>query len=231
MKYKFILFDLDGTISESGPGITKAIQYGLTAAGIHETDQKILESFIGPPLNVQIQKLYGLSKEKTFDVIMKFREQYDTEGVFDASPYPGVKELLSSLKDEGCILSVSSSKPWPLVEKILDNFNFSSYFDVITGSDPADEMKNKADFDQKIRIIRKTFTSLKNTGKTEEINDSFLNITAMIGDKSYDILGARANRITSIGITWGYGDREELKAAKADFIFDTPKALDYFFHT
>ena len=86
MTYKYILFDLDGTISASGSGIIKAMQYGLTAAGINETDPAILKSFIGPPLNVQIQKIYGLSEKDTLAVIMKFREQYDNKGIFDSAP-------------------------------------------------------------------------------------------------------------------------------------------------
>ena len=94
MTYKYILFDLDGTISASGPGIIKAMQYGLTAAGINETDPAALKSFIGPPLNVQIQKIYGLSEKDTLAVIMKFREQYDNKGIFDSAPYEGINELL-----------------------------------------------------------------------------------------------------------------------------------------
>lgn len=131
MTYKYILFDLDGTISASGPGIIKAMQYGLTAAGINETNPATLKSFIGPPLNVQIQKIYGLSEKDTLAVIMKFREQYDNKGIFDSAPYEGINELLSALKQRNMITAVASSKPWPLVHKILKDFSFTSYFDVI----------------------------------------------------------------------------------------------------
>ena len=167
MTYKYILFDLDGTISASGPGIIKAMQYGLTAAGINETDPAALKSFIGPPLNVQIQKIYGLSEKDTLAVIMKFREQYDNKGIFDSAPYEGINELLSALKQRNMITAVASSKPWPLVHKILKDFSFTSYFDVIVGSNPSDEMKNKADFDQKTRIIKKTFAD--GTSQTKKI--------------------------------------------------------------
>lgn len=228
MTYKYILFDLDGTISASGPGIMKAMQYGLSAVGIEERDPDILKSFIGPPLNVQIQKVYGLSEKDTLSVIMKFREQYDDKGIFDSHPYEGIKDLLSRLKERGAVTAVASSKPWPLVHKILDAFSFTSFFDVIIGSDPSDEMKNKADFDQKIRIIQKTFAELKYTGNTPAIDETFLSSAIMIGDKNYDILGAKANGIASVGAAWGYGSRKELSEAGADFIFDTPHDLQNF---
>ncbi len=109
MKYNYVLFDLDGTLFESAPGIIKAMQYGLTAVSIEETDFDILHSFIGPPLNVQLQKIYNLSKEDTSSVIQKFREQYDTQGVFESLPYEGIEELLQSLKKEMLLLQ------WPPV--------------------------------------------------------------------------------------------------------------------
>ncbi len=224
MKYDYILFDLDGTISESGPGITKAMQYGLTAVGIEENDSAVLHSFIGPPLNVQIKKIYGLSDKDILAVITKFREQYDTKGVFDSSPYEGIKELLDILQADGATLAVASSKPLPLVEKLLQKFHFTSYFSAVVGSDPEDEMKNKADFDQKIRMIRKTLAIL---GVPAERNDSVL----MVGDKNYDIIGAKSNHIRSAGVLWGYGSKKELEEAGADFLFDSPGDLKKFLLT
>lgn len=231
MTYKYILFDLDGTISASGPGIIKAMQYGLTAAGINETDPATLKLFIGPPLNVQIQKIYGLSEKDILAVIMKFREQYDNKGIFDSAPYEGINGLLSALKQRNMITAVASSKPWPLVHKILKDFSFTSYFDVIVGSNPSDEMKNKADFDQKTRIIKKTFIKLKEIGMTPALDEKFLSSTIMIGDKNYDIFGAKANKITSAGAAWGYGSLDELADAGADFIFKTPHDLQDFLLT
>lgn len=211
MTYKYILFDLDGTISASGPGIIKAMQYGLTAAGINETDPAALKSFIGPPLNVQIQKIYGLSEKDTLAVIMKFREQYDNKGIFDSAPYEGINELLSALKQRNMITAVASSKPWPLVHKILKDFSFTSYFDVVVGSNPSDEMKE--------------------IGMTPALDEKFLSSTIMIGDKNYDIFGAKANKITSAGAAWGYGSLDELADAGADFIFKTPHDLQDFLLT
>lgn len=228
MNFQTILFDFDGTLSESGPGIVNALRYGLTAVGIHEENEDILHSFIGPPLNVQLQKVYHLSPEDTLAVITKFREEYDDKGVYDAVLYPGIEELLSSLSSAGKTLCVASSKPWPLVHKLLDTFHISSYFTVKLGSDPADEMKNKAVFDQKSLIIRRTFKALVEEGHLAHIDDTFLKSTLMIGDKNYDILGAQSNHIASAGVTWGYGDEKELTEAGADYLFHNPQELQKF---
>lgn len=228
MKYNYVLFDLDGTIFESAPGIIKAMQYGLTAVGIEETDFDILHSFIGPPLNVQLQKIYNLSKKDTSFVIQKFREQYDTQGVFESLPYDGIEDLLQSLKKRNAALAVASSKPWPLVETLLDKFHLTSYFEVITGSIPEDELKNTAAFDQKISIIKKTLAALYKTDTSVAENDVQLRSTIMIGNKNYDIFGAKANHISSGGVLWGYGNEKELKDAEADFLFSTPQDLKEF---
>ena len=228
MKYNYVLFDLDGTLFESAPGIIKAIQYGLTAVGIEERNLDILHSFIGPPLNVQLQKIYNLSKEDTASVIQKFREQYDTQGVFESVPYEGIQELLQSLKKRNAALAVASSKPWPLVETLLDTFHLTSYFEVISGSNPEDELKNKAAFDQKISIIKKTLSALYNTDTIGAENNEQLLSTLMVGDKNYDICGAKANHISSAGVLWGYGDEKELTEAGADFLFTSPSELQTF---
>ena len=185
---------------------------GNTDEGIEERNLDILHSFIGPPLNVQLQKIYNLSKEDTASVIQKFREQYDTQGVFESVPYDGMEELLQSLKKRNAALAVASSKPWPLVETLLDTFHLTSYYEIITGSNPEDELKNKAAFDQKISIIKKTLSALYNTDTIETENDERLISTLMIGDKNYDICGAKANHISSAGVLWGYGDEKEMSA-------------------
>lgn len=228
MNFQTILFDFDGTLSESGPGIIKAMRYGLTAVGIEEQDENILQSFIGPPLNVQLQKVYHLSPKDTLSVITKFREQYDNKGVYDSRLYPGIKNMLRDLYHAGKTLCVASSKPYPLVHKLLESYGISSYFTVKLGSDPADEMKNKAVFDQKSLIIRRTFEALVEEGHLAHIDDRFLKSTLMIGDKNYDILGAQSNHIASAGVTWGYGDEKELTDAGADYLFHSPQELHTF---
>ena len=122
MTYQYLLFDLDGTISESAPGIIRSVQYGLAAVGIHETDMAVLRTFIGPPLNVQMRKLYHMSDEDIRMAVTKFRELYETEGIFECEPYDGIGDLLKEAREKGYILAVASSKPEPFVKRIMDHF-------------------------------------------------------------------------------------------------------------
>lgn len=210
----YFLFDLDGTITESAPGIIKSVVHGLAAIGIHETDQEKLKTFIGPPLNVQMEKLYGLSDEEITKAIMAFREVYETKGILDCAPYPGIPALLKELHHKGVILGVASSKPEPFVKTILDHFQISSYFTVIHGSRVGDELdqlhKNK---DQKAAIIQKAMNEFSEKDPQFEKSRAL-----MIGDTAYDIKGAKDNHLYSIGVSYGYGKEEDLKKAGADEI-------------
>ena len=220
--YKYFLFDLDGTISESAPGIIKAVQYGLDAVGIHETDKERLSTFIGPPLNVQMKKLYHMSDKDIVTAVTKFRELYETKGIFDCRPYPGLDMLLPSAVESGHILAVASSKPEPFVKEIISHFGFAPFFSVICGSDIGDELKKRAVISQKARIIQKAMGKLEEKGYAH--NDLWQH-TVMIGDTSYDIDGAKENHLPSIGCTYGYGSRKELEAAGADCIVSSVKEL------
>lgn len=220
--YPIFLFDLDGTISESAPGIVKAVQYGLSFAGIHEKDPEKLQSFIGPPLNVQMKKLYHMSDEDIVTAVNRFRELYETKGILDCRPYAGLDVLLSKAVKKGRTLAVASSKPEPFVKEIISHFGFDSYFSVICGSDIGDELKKRATRDQKARIIRKALSLLEKKG----FSPSFLaSNTVMIGDTFYDIDGAKENHLPSIGVTYGYGSREELEKAGADAIASSVEKL------
>lgn len=220
--YPVFLFDLDGTISESAPGIVKAVQYGLSFAGIHETDPEKLKTFIGPPLNVQMKKLYHMSDEDIVTAVTHFREVYETKGILDCRPYPGLDALLEKAVSQGHTLAVASSKPEPFVKEIISHFGFASYFSVICGSDIGDELQKRATRDQKARIIRKALSLLEKKG----FSPAFLaSHTVMIGDTFYDIEGARENHLPAIGVSYGYGSREELEKAGADAIVSSPKEL------
>lgn len=220
--YPVFLFDLDGTISESAPGIVKAVQYGLSFVGIHEKDPEKLKSFIGPPLNVQMKKLYHMSDEDIVTAVNRFRELYETKGILDCRPYPGLDALLEKAVTQGHTLAVASSKPEPFVKEIISHFGFAPYFSVICGSDIGDELKKRATRDQKARIIRKALALLEKKG----FSPSFLTgNTVMIGDTFYDIEGAKENHLPSVGVTYGYGSREELERAGADAVVSSPEEL------
>lgn len=220
--YKYLLFDLDGTLSESAPGIIKAVQYGLDAVGIHERDMKKLSTFIGPPLNVQMKKLYHMSDADIVTAVTKFRELYETEGIFDCRPYDGLDRLLPQAVETGYILAVASSKPEPFVKEIIGHFGFAPFFSTICGSDIGDELKKRAVASQKAQIIRKAMGELEERGYA---HDDLWQNTVMIGDTAYDIEGAKENHLPSIGCTYGYGSREELTTAGADRIVSSVKEL------
>ena len=133
--YKAIFFDLDGTLTESGEGITKSVQYALEKLGKPEEDLDKLRVFIGPPLMEQFMKYADVDETEARRAVEYYRERYAVKGIFENRPYDGVENLLRELKGRGYILAVASSKPEYYVTKILDYFNLSSYFEVVVGSE------------------------------------------------------------------------------------------------
>ncbi len=152
-KFITVLYDLDGTLWESGPGITKAVQTALRACGIDEPDPDNLTSFIGPPLNVEFKRRYHFDDEETAKAIAVFRSYYDEKGIYENRLYPGVKKMLKDLKEAGICIGAASSKPQPLVDRLMDYFEIRQYFDVLVGSDPQDELKNRSGSDSKSAIV------------------------------------------------------------------------------
>lgn len=226
MAFQYILFDLDGTLSESAPGITKSVQYALAALGIDEPDLKKLESFVGPPLNVEFKRLYHLGDDKTAFAVSKYREYYTKKNaIFDCSMYPGTEEMLLACRSAGIRLAVASSKPEPFVIQILENYGILSYFDIVIGSGMHEEEKN-AGTDQKTMIVRHALRRLKNLSGAEEIDENiFRQSCAMVGDRSFDIIGAKENKVCAIGVTFGYGSEGELLRAGADSIAHSMEEL------
>ena len=220
--YTYLLFDLDGTISESAPGIIKAVRYGLAAVGIDETNEDNLHSFIGPPLNVQMKKLYHMSEEDIKIAVTKFRELYESGGIFDCTPYEGIGALLQDCQKAGYVVAVASSKPEPFVRQIIEKFGFTDFFTVICGSDIGDELNKRANPNQKARIIRKALSELEEKGYAQQ---ELLEKTIMIGDTFYDVDGANETHLPCIGVTFGYGSREELEREGATYIVDTVEEL------
>lgn len=197
-----ILFDLDGTLSQSAEGITKSVQYMLEKFGIFEPDLKKLERFIGPPITQSLKDFYGFDDEKAWQGVLYYRERFESKGVFENEPYDGVEELLRILKKAGKTLAVATSKPQPQTDKILKRYKFDTYFDCIMGPDPASKDSTKG------KVIREVLSRL----------DCNKSKTVMVGDKSHDIIGAKENGIKSIGVLYGYGSRQELESSGADFI-------------
>lgn len=220
MAFQNILFDLDGTLTESGPGITRSVQYALHQMGIEEPDLQKLEPFVGPPLNLSFRERYGMNEEETGRAIHYFRESYDTKGIYENNVYPGVRELLQQLHEQGSRLAIASSKPEPMVHRVLEHFGIAGYFDVIVGSHVEEELDNKMGADNKLLMVKK---ALQGLGLSVE--QGHRKSYAMVGDRSFDMNGAKANHVTAVGVSYGYGSRRELEDAGADFIADTVEEL------
>lgn len=213
--YKAILFDLDGTLTESGEGITKCVQYALEKLGKPESDLKKLEVFIGPPLMEQFMKYAGLDEETARRAVEYYRERYSTTGIFENRPYPGVEEMLQELKRKKYLLAVASSKPEYFVKQILDYFHLTEYFDEIVGSELNGSRTNKTE------VIEETLRRLGLDKHREQV--------IMVGDKEHDILGARAAGLECVAVSYGYGTEEELTAAQPlKTVSSTEEILDFF---
>ncbi len=212
--YQYILFDLDGTITDSREGITKAAQYALKTVGI-EAELEELERFIGPPLRDSFLTFYGdvINKTNVDRVVASYREYFEPKGIFQNKVYEGVPEMLKKLKDEGRKLALASSKPEVFVRRILEYFSLEEYFDVIVGSMLDGTRENKEEIvSEALRLIFVDTPDLKNT--------------VMVGDRKFDIEGAKAKKVTSIGVRYGFSELGELEEAGADFIVDTVLDLE-----
>lgn len=213
-KYKAILFDLDGTLNESGLGIMRCVEYALEKMGKPEPDFEKLRVFVGPPLKWQFMSYANLTEEEGEEAVRFFRERYNKVGIYENAVYDGVEEMLKTLKDAGYVLAVASSKPEVFVREIIEYFKLGHYFDEIAGSD-LDYVRSK-----KGQVIEEALTRM---GLLEERQQ-----VLMVGDKDLDVLGAREAGMECAAVTWGYGSREELSAAEPLLMVDSPAELtDY----
>ena len=213
--YKAILFDLDGTLTESGEGITKSVQYALEKMGYPEMDLEKLRVFVGPPLLEQFMKYAGMNEEEGRQAVVYYRERYSTIGIFENRVYPGVEKMLEELRRKGYLLAVASSKPEYFVTKVLDHFELTGYFDEIVGSEMNGSRTGKAE------VIEETLRRLQLADHREQV--------IMIGDKEHDVFGARQCGLECIAVSYGYGTMEELTKADPLKIVDSAEEILNFF--
>lgn len=213
---KYLLFDLDGTLTDPKVGICTCVQYALSSMGIEEPDLDALEPFIGPPLKDSFMKFYNMSGEQAETAIAKYRERFQDTGIFENNIYPGVSEMLQMFMSKGMFLAVASSKPTVYVERILEHFNIRRFFKVVVGSELDGTRVNKDE------VVEEALRQLFGDQPVDRGQ------VYMIGDRSYDIEGARRAGVESVGVTYGYGSMEELKAAKADYIVRSVEELRKF---
>lgn len=210
--YDTILFDLDGTLTDSGLGITNAVRYALTAMGRPVPQKEVLLRFIGPPLHDSFQVFCGMDETTALEAVRLFRVYYDDKGILENMVYDGVPELLERLQRAGLRLVLATSKPETAAIRVMEHFGLAGFVPEIAGAtaDPSRSRKG-----QVIAYCLKQFG----------IDPAS---TVMVGDREHDALGARENGLPCVGITYGYGDRPELENAGAVAVFDTPAQLaDY----
>ncbi|MFT4144959.1 MAG: HAD hydrolase-like protein [Mobilitalea sp.] len=200
---KYILLDLDGTIIDPKLGITKAIQYALKGQDILIEDVDFLNKFIGPPLREIIKDSFGFDDEETEKIVVAYREYFAETGLYECEVYEGLRELLFKLKEAGKILITATSKPEVYAIKILKHLGLSECFHDISGATLDNTRTSKAS------VIQYALAK-NNILEIEEV--------VMIGDRLHDIEGAKANGLSSIGVLYGYGSRDELEAAGANYI-------------
>lgn len=210
MKKKAIFFDLDGTLTDSGEGIINCASLALEHFGLPVPSREEMRVFVGPPLDQTLIR-FGVPPEKAQEGIDVFRSRYLVVGKFENSPYPGIHQLLEKLKGQGHRLFVATSKPETTSVEILNKFKLSQYFEVICGATLDGSRVHKAD------VIAYLLSKI---GTAEEI--------LMVGDTEFDVIGAAAHGIKTIGVSWGYGKVAEMEQAGATAIAHTMDELEQF---
>lgn len=208
--YKYILFDLDGTITDSALGITNSVKYALNKLNAPIPPYETLCKFIGPPLLDGFRDFCGFDTEKAQKAVKYYREYYETTGLFENAVYEGIPEFLRALKESGKIVILATSKPEKFARLILEHFDLMQYFNYAAGAS-MDETRNKKD-----AVIAYALTQCNIKDKS---------LAVMVGDRHHDIYGAKVNGISSVGVLYGFGNREELEAAGADYIAEDINAL------
>jgi len=208
--FEYILFDLDGTITDSGEGITKSVQYALKYFDILVNNLEDLHKFIGPPLKESFKEYYKFDDEKANVALVKYREYYADKGIYENSLYDGIIDVLDTLKKNNKTIILATSKPEVYAKQILEYFKIDKYFFFVAGSDFDETRVKKGD------VIKYALEGAK-------VSD--LSKVIMVGDREHDIIGAKENNIKSIGVLYGYGDVIELTQARADYIAKNTKEL------
>lgn len=207
MTRKTILFDLDGTLTDSGEGIINSVAMTLARYGLPVPDRQTLRVFVGPPLHETFQQ-FGIPAEQADEAVEVFRSRYNTVGKFENTPYPGIRTLLQTLKAHNHRLFVATSKPEITAIEVLEHFDLSQYFEIICGATLDRSRIDKSD------VI--TYL-LQQAGTVENV--------IMVGDTAFDVLGAATHGIPTIGVSWGYGSVEQMQNAGAVAIAHSAEEL------
>lgn len=202
-KFKAVIFDFDGTFIDSGEGIRNCVEYALEKHNIPVGDKGKLNYFIGPPLNVGFSDMYGASPKQCDSLIADYRDRYEEIGVYESQIYNGMVELVKKLKKNSVKVGVASSKPTYFINKILNHMSLTDLFDTVVGTQLDNHNADKT------VLINTALENLQIVDKKSCI---------MVGDRMYDVNGAKGAGILSVGVLYGYGSKAELEEAGADFL-------------
>lgn len=214
MTFTAVLFDLDGTLIDPKIGITESVRYAMVQMGKPIPAEENIDWCIGPPLQENFAKLLQTDEQELVDTaVSHYRARYSKEGLFEATVYDGVPEMLVSLRAQGYRVLLATSKPHVYAREILGHFALLSFFDTVYGSEMNGRNAHKADL-------------IKHVLQEESL---LSNAAAMIGDREHDILGAKANDVWAGGVLYGYGRHAEIRNAQPDHLFATPQSINQFF--
>lgn len=209
--YRYVFFDLDGTLTQSEFGIINSVIYALNKMGIEVGDRELVKRFIGPPLMVSFKEFYKMSDEDAEKAAGLYRECYNAGEIFNAPLFDGIEALLKKLTEAGIKLYVVTSKPEVFANRILEHYGIKQFFQKVIGPDLSEKDSSKA------KMVKMAMDDTSDDPKTTEY--------VMVGDRFYDIEGAKANGIDSIAVLYGYGNREEFEKAGATHIVNTPEDI------
>ncbi len=221
--FQYVLFDLDGTLTDPKEGITKSVQHALRAFGVEEENLDKLECFIGPPLIDSFMEFYQFNEQQAREAIAVYRQRFGKVGLFENIPYEGIEDMLKECKEAGMFLAVASSKPEVFVKQILEHFGLIRYFDVIVGAELNGSREKKEE------VIEECLWQIEEqvTGKGTTILSQIFNQSncCMVGDRRFDVEGGKWHQLYTVAVGYGYGSREELVEAGADRIVLTVSEL------
>ena len=207
-KYEYLFFDLDGTLTDSCEGIYKSFEYALGFYGIEVKDLNTLKPVLGPPLKDSFMNMYGFDEKTADEAVAKYRERFSVTGLYENRVYDGVYEMLSALKEKGYFIALATSKPEKFARVILKHFELEKYFDFIAGATIGGNISTKED------VINHIINSLNITDNSKIL---------MIGDRKYDLIGAREFDIDAMGVLYGYGSVQELSEYPSVMLAKTPE--------
>ena len=207
-KYEYLFFDLDGTLTDSCEGIYKSFEYALGFYGIEVKDLNTLKPVLGPPLKDSFMNMYGFDEKTADEAVAKYRERFSVTGLYENRVYDGVYEMLSSLKEKGYFIALATSKPEKFARVILKHFELEKYFDFIAGATIGGNISTKED------VINHIINSLDITDNSKIL---------MIGDRKYDLIGAKEFDIDAMGVLYGYGSVQELSEYPSVMLAKTPE--------